>query len=105
MTRMWMVDPHILCRQHLLGEHKELHQLVGCLLRGRSLQGYVDSGQIECRSISSRHEELVQEMLRRGYRHLSPLPEFPESDLGSVDREASLKELLRRCPTCRSRCT
>lgn len=23
--RMWMVDPTIMCRQHLLGEHYELH--------------------------------------------------------------------------------
>ena len=28
---MWMVNPKILCKNHILGEHKELHQCVGIL--------------------------------------------------------------------------
>lgn len=105
MTRMWMVEPRILCRQHLLGEHKELHQLVGALLKGRMnvVEGHARLGQVECDSIYDRHEELVQEMKRREMNHNSPLPEFEELELGQVDRRASLEELIRRCPRCRSR--
>ena len=103
MTRMWMVDTRVLCRQHLLGEHKEIHQLVGSLLYGHNMRGRADAGQIECRSIQDRHEELVQELQRRGYNHHSPLPSYPDTDLGEVDREASLTELLRRCPRCYAR--
>ena len=36
--RMWMVDPQIMCRQHLLGEHTEMHMFVGTLKRGPALQ-------------------------------------------------------------------
>jgi hypothetical protein len=25
---MWMVDPRIMCRNHLLGEHAEIHMFV-----------------------------------------------------------------------------
>lgn len=24
--RMWMIDPKLLCRKHLLGEHNEIHK-------------------------------------------------------------------------------
>jgi len=24
--RMWMIDPSLLCRKHLLGEHNEIHK-------------------------------------------------------------------------------
>lgn len=33
--RMWVVNPKILCRKHLLGEHVELHMATGHLQRGR----------------------------------------------------------------------
>jgi hypothetical protein len=50
-----------------------------------------------------RHEALVAEMTRRGYNHKSPLVN-PDSisklERVTVDAEASLKELLRRCPEC-----
>ena len=26
--RMWMIDPTLLCRKHLLGEHGELHKFI-----------------------------------------------------------------------------
>jgi len=27
--RMWMLNPKALCRKHLMGEHVEIHMLVG----------------------------------------------------------------------------
>ena len=30
--RMWGVDPKQMCRQHLLGEHVELHMQAGAVL-------------------------------------------------------------------------
>jgi hypothetical protein len=104
MTRMWMVNPKTMCRNHLLGEHKELHQLVGTILLGRMnvVHGHAKKGQVQCRSIQSRHIELVLEMLSRGYNHQSPLPEFDFLDVGEIDLEESDKELRRRCNKCSS---
>ena len=31
--RQWMVDPRLLCRKHLLGEHVENHMFIGTLKR------------------------------------------------------------------------
>lgn len=103
--RMWMTDPAIMCRQHLLGEHVELHMFVGTINKGISVAGYLSDNLLEPSSLKSRHSELVNEMLRRGYSHQSPLPEvtmgLEESDLAvKIDRVASRNELTRRCPVC-----
>lgn len=74
--RIWDVPPERLCRQHLLGEHRELHGLWNILTQGKT--GY--SRHPETRrwegklaALYRRHEALVAEMTRRGYRHGSPL--------------------------------
>ena len=103
--RMWMIDPSLMCRQHLLGEHNELHMLAGCLRLGRSILGYARRGLVDATAVAVRHRELAAEMLRRGFQHHSPLdvvapvPEEP----GQVDPNRSLKELLSRCSRCRER--
>jgi len=99
-----MVDPHIMCRQHLLGEHNELHKLAGTIRHGNwaRLKGHAAKGQIELASLCVRHEELVHEMIIRGYNHQSPI-EQSFHDLGRVDRGASMAELMKRCPKCKSR--
>ena len=51
MTRMWMIAPRKMCRNHLLGEHKELHQAVGSILKNKSLKGHLEKGQIEIHNI------------------------------------------------------
>lgn len=45
--RMWMLPPQLLCRQHLLGEHKELHMLYGTLKRGRSIASFLEKRIID----------------------------------------------------------
>jgi hypothetical protein len=105
---MWMVDPTLMCRRHLLGEHVELHMLVGHLNKGRHLGRYIDNDLVEPRSIQSRHDELVEEMTRRGYNHESPLPMCSIHMtafewLHRIDRDKSLRDLAARCPDCRER--
>lgn len=104
--RMWMTPPALMCRQHLLGEHLEIHMLRSALQQGTSLTGYVDHGLVQLSSLWARHEELSHEMEKRGYKHESPLRPISElpSDtplLGTVDQEQSLNELITRCPKCR----
>jgi hypothetical protein len=74
--RIWDVDPSLLCRSHLLGEHRELHGLWNIHVLGK--EGY--SRHPETRrwagklaALYARHELLVSEMERRGYNHTSPL--------------------------------
>lgn len=103
-----MCDPVIMCRQHLLGEHRELHALYGCLREGISLDGYLKYGLIEMGSLWGRHLALVREMEARGYRHKSPLPGYEDlpyrAELpGVVDRSRELAVLLDRCGRCWSR--
>jgi len=105
-----MVDPRMLCRDHLLGEHKELHMLVGCIRAGTSLAGYLRDGLVEVHRALGRHDTLVTEMCRRGYRHKSPIVGADAELLrglgqrGLVDARANEQELIRRCPVgCRPR--
>lgn len=74
--RIWDVPPAILCRQHLLGEHRELHGLWRILSEGRA--GYANHPETrrwrgKLAALYQRHDALVAEMVRRGYRHASPL--------------------------------
>jgi len=105
VMRMWNVDPAVLCRKHLLGEHVELHMAVGSIKRGKNLGRFITDGLIETGAIQSRHQALALEMGRRGYRHKSPLHYHDALHMGHVDSHASMLELARRCPDCRARMT
>ena len=71
--RMWMINPKILCKQHLLGEHVEIHMLVGTINLNKSINGYIKKGLVEVHNLYSRHEELVEEMKNRRFNHFSNL--------------------------------
>lgn len=99
-----MIDPGLLCNQHLLGEHVELHMTKGCIDRGyeKSVIGLARAGLLETDMVVARHAELVKEMLARGMNHHSPLDVFDFDALGSVDRTQSLNTLWNRCLDCRA---
>ncbi|MDF2460626.1 MAG: hypothetical protein K0S68_29 [Candidatus Saccharibacteria bacterium] len=74
--RIWDVPPKVLCRPHLLGEHRELHAAWTVLTtgkRGYSAHPETKRWQGKLAALYLRHELLVDEMKRRGYRHHSPL--------------------------------
>lgn len=101
--RMWGVNPELMCRKHLLGEHVEMHMFIGTLNKGISISGYIEKGLVNPAQIRLRHNELAREIERRGYNHQSPLP-FIKSNILTpfipVDIEGSKKELARRCSDC-----
>ncbi len=105
MTRMWLIDPVYLCRQHLLGEHNELHKVVGHIVRGnlRVVKGHARKKQIDTSRIRHRHYELVQEMEERGYHHHSPLDYEDRLHLGEVNIRENIEDLKTRCASCRKR--
>jgi hypothetical protein len=108
MTRMWLCNPAILCRKHLLGEHNEHHKVYGSFRLKRSITGYIENNCLEPMSLEVRHNELAEEMVNRGYNHQSPLVQPDISYLPQhereykVDKEASLQDLLARCPECKA---
>ena len=80
--RIWDVDPARLCRKHLLGEHREIHALFVILSDNRP--GYRNHPETKrwvgkLPALAARHDRVVNEMIRRGYNHHSPLPESPGS--------------------------
>lgn len=101
--RMWMVDPRIMCRQHLLGEHAEIHMFIGTINRKKSVKGYLEKGLLEIHNLYNRHEELVKEMKRRGYNHYSEVDGKWKSveKAGFVNRDRNIDELINRCSKCK----
>ena len=74
--RIWDIPPGRLCRNHLLGEHNELHALWNILTQGK--KGYANHPETKrwqgkLGALYRVHETIVQEMIARGYRHQSPL--------------------------------
>lgn len=106
--RMWMVNPKILCRKHLLGEHVEHHMFIGTLAEGKAIAGYLANNLMEPAMLYARHDQLAAEMVSRGYKHKSPLRVIElalpdEQTEVKVDSEASLLDLVNRCPECADR--
>lgn len=104
--RMWMVNPEILCRQHLLGEHLETHMFLTVIKEGKNLDGYIKGNLLEAESLFGRHMVLSNEMISRGYNHKSPMADFVvpfKYKDSKVDDEKSLLELLSRCSECKKR--
>ncbi|MFC1808765.1 pyrimidine dimer DNA glycosylase/endonuclease V [Candidatus Omnitrophota bacterium] len=74
--RIWDISPKKLCRNHLLGEHRELHAIWVVLTKNK--KGYSKHPETlrwknKLAALYLRHEKLVEEMLRRGYKHKSDL--------------------------------
>ena len=99
---MWMVDTKLLCRKHLLGEHLECHMFVGTINKNISIKGYIENGLGEPDKLEIRHNQLAEEMIKRGYNRKSELHMYFECEQsGHVDIPGNITELARRCPDCR----
>ena len=76
--RIWDLPPHLLCKNHLLGEHRELHAMWVVITENK--KGYSKHPETlrwhgKLKAMYLRHEKLVYEMKSRGYNHNSPLDE------------------------------
>lgn len=102
-----MVEPERMCSRHLLGEHNEVHMLIGSLFKKRNISGFLKKRIVEPQSIRARHDAIATEMERRGYNHRSPFPGMPDmAYLGKeadtvVDWVSSYRDLMNRCERCR----
>lgn len=107
--RMWMVDPKLLCKQHLLWEHYEIHRLVGWLRHGYSIRRYLLKRLVDPSSIFIRHKELEDEIRFRGGKPDSPLVEAECCAFAhwygstTINLGRSLSDLSNRCDQCQKR--
>lgn len=105
--RMWMIDPRLLCRKHLLGEHGEIHKHRHNFVKQHSILKRISPVvQIEPASMKLRHDALAEEMIRRNYNHNSPY-EMPDISHLPIDHRnavvnitISVNDLKKRCPVC-----
>lgn len=106
--RMWMVEPKIMCRQHLIGEYRELFTILSIFRRGISIKGYIDNDLIEPTALLTRYNELKEEMLERGYKPVKEFKfsvnlfdKFPTEYVNHIiDKDYSKKILVSRCLEC-----
>ena len=74
--RIWDISPSLLCRQHLLGEHRELHAIWSVITKKK--KGYSKHPETirwmgKLKSLYNHHQLLIKEMKKRGYKHRSNL--------------------------------
>ena len=74
--RVWDIPVEKLCRNHLLGEHRELHAMWVVITQNK--KGYSKHPEtirwiVKLKAMYLRHDEQVKEMEHRGYNHQSPL--------------------------------
>ena len=76
--RIWDIEPKYLCRKHLLAEHRELHGLWNILTKHNATGGYSRHPETlrwvgKTKALYNRHEALIIEFTKRGYKHHTPL--------------------------------
>jgi len=86
--RIWDISPEKLCRQHLLGEHRELHAIWVVLTKGK--KGYSRHPEVlrwkgKLKALYLRHAKLVREFSERGYKHHSVLKKANATGSGVQD--------------------
>jgi hypothetical protein len=102
--RIWDIPPQKLCRNHLLGEHRELHAVWSILTKHK--KGYSHHPEVlrwkgKLKALSLRHGQLVREMAQRGYRHQSRLP--VRLATGSARQDVLLHSLRRQVVILRNK--
>lgn len=74
--RVWDIPANVLCNNHLLGEHREIHAIWEILTENK--KGYAHHPETlrwkgKLLALYRRHEKVVGEMIKRGFNHKSIL--------------------------------
>lgn len=100
--RIWDIEPQLLCRQHLLGEHRELHAIWSVLTlkkKGYSKHPETLRWRGKLKALYLRHQLLIEEMERRGFKEKSPLDQGLATGLSyqdeHVDTPSRQREILK----------
>ena len=98
MVRIWCLPVKLLNRQHLLGEHHELHCIYNVITK--NLKGFANHPQTNrfrhrLGMLVDQHLQQVVEMQRRGYNHRSPLDGGVEPEFYVYSDVEFIHDLLR----------
>ena len=74
--RVWDIEAKVLCNNHLLGEHREIHAIWKILTENK--KGYAHHPETlrwkgKLLALYNRHETVVAEMIKRSFNHKSTL--------------------------------
>lgn len=96
--RVWDIDPSLLCDKHLNGEHREIHAIYNIITFGHEGYKYHPEtkrwvGKID--ALVKRHDKVVNEWLRRGKNHKTPLMNVGDSNnqdmfVNTIDEQVEL---------------
>lgn len=106
MTRQWLADPELMCKQHLLGEHLEAHIFLSKMQKGYSLEGFRKGSMFfGAEYIKYRHDKIAK-LLKQPHKTplwLGDLEEvnYPLRNPNERDFAKSNSDLYGRCQKCR----
>jgi hypothetical protein len=107
-----MIEPELLCMQHLLGEHGEIHKHKHNFEKGHSITGRIAINAVEPLSLKSRHDALEAEIVKRAIKagRKPPSSPFQQPDLKhyapneinyKINVEQNRLLLIQRCSNCK----
>jgi hypothetical protein len=100
---MWCIDPKLMCQQHILGEHSEIHKHKHNFEKHHSIKNRIEVfPQIEPEAMKKRHDELSVYMNHKSPYIQPDLSYLPDSHrYAKVDIRKSKLDLIDRCEKCR----
>lgn len=110
MTRQWLTDPNMMCKQHLLGEHLEAHIFVSKMHKLNKLDGFRKGSMFfGAEYVQYRHDIIARYLSRfSGKEHKTPLHigdleiiNYPLIKPAEKDFAKSNDDLYGRCQRCR----
>jgi len=90
--RMWNINPKKWTLS-LLGEHFEIHKAIGNLKNSRTWAcSLTKEGFLEPQNAEKRHNQLVKEITKHGFKHKSSL----KTSKGKVDKKTKHKRFEKK---------
>jgi len=98
-----MLDPRIMCKKHILGEHGEIHKHRHNFVKKHSIKGRIfPIVQIEPASMKKRHDELAKYLNHKSEYEMPDISHLPHNQReAKVDKNISISDLSERCEVCR----
>lgn len=105
MTRQWLADPKLMCKNHYLGEHAETHMFLTKMEKHYSLKGFTAGSMFFGAEFVKQRHDLIASMLSG---HKTPLEiteklkcEYPLIVPDEDDYRKSYLDLWTRCSECK----
>ncbi len=106
VMKMWSILPATMCDQHILGEHVDMHVFADWMRHRREEPWhYIKNGMVNVNAVTSRHDVLAEEMVKRSRTHNSPAITFTiwrfHRTHDELDLIANIAALHALCAACK----